>query len=414
MLKVLMKSDLDSISRVLTLRYDPLEKPVRKPLISSDFTPYSSYGEDVEASILDLIKKELLNKYDELKLKNVSLALSAGVDSRLTLAMIRTVLPDVKIDCISVGFGDKEDEVSQAKEISRVYDCNFHNIILDEVLSDLPKLIAIVKKPKWNLYQFYPLEHGKKYSNVFYTGDGGDELFGGYTFRYHKFLSLLPRDKGWKTKVKLYLSCHERDWVPDQNKMFGSAVKFSWEKIYELFRPYFSNDLEPLNQIFFADFNGKLLYDWLPANFAFADFLKIRIESIFLTSTMIDFATHIPPDKKYDLRTRIGKLPLRSILIKHKGNEKMMEPVKKGFSIDLISLWNRHAKEIVSAYVNAESEVVRNKIIDKDWITISTRKLEEKNSDLRHRYINKMLSILALEIWYRLFISKSLNSRQKL
>ncbi len=409
-----MRSELASIPRVLTLRYDPLEEPLRKPLTSSDFAPYSSYGKNLERSIFELIKKELLNKYDELKFKHISLSLSAGVDSRLTLAMIRTILPNVKIDCISVGFGDKDDEISQAREISRVYDCDFHGMILKDILSDLPKLISIVKKPRWNLYQFYAFEHGKQKSSVFYTGDGGDELFGGYTFRYQKFLSLLPRNAEWEAKAKLYLSCHERDWVPDQDKIFGSAVKFSWENIYQLFRKYFSNELEPLNQIFLADFNGKLLYDWLPTNVAFANFLGIKIESIFLSNAMVEFATHIPPHEKYDRKTNVGKIPLRSILIKQKGNEAMMEPIKKGFSVDLIALWNRNAREIVSSYVNLESEVVRNGIISKDWIIKAAQNVAQGDAMLNSRYINKMLSILALEIWYRLFISKSMSFRRKL
>lgn len=410
-----MQLDLNAIPRILTLRYDPIQKPVRKPLTALDFTPFSSHGNNVVPTIYDLIRKELLNKYDELKFRSISLALSGGVDSRLTLAMIRTILPDVKIECVSVGFGDKDDEIQQAKEVAKTFDCNFNSIIVDNVLSDLPKLISIVREPRWNLYQYYALEYGKSHStDVFYTGDGGDELFGGYTFRYQKFLSLLPKNAGWKEKAKLYLSCHDRDWVPDQNKMFGSAVKFSWEKIYQLFRPYFSNELEPLNQVFLADFNGKLIYDWLPTNIAFGDFLKIRIESIFLTNAMIDFATHTPPDNKYDQKTKIGKIPLRSILIKQKGNEKMMEPTKRGFSIDLVSLWNRNAKEIVSTYVNTECEVVRNRIISKDWLVKTTQNLEQNDIELNSRYINKMLSILALEIWYRLFISKSMNSGQRL
>lgn len=411
-----MQLDFHAISRLLTLRYDPNQRPVRKRLAPTDFTPLSSHGNNVVPRTFDLIKKELLNMHNERKFKRVSLALSGGVDSRLTLAMIRTILPEVKVDCVSVGFGDKDDEVVQAAIVAKTFDCNFNAMIIDNVLSDLPRLISIVREPRWNLYQYYAFEHSKRRSaDVFYTGDGGDELFGGYTFRYQKFLSLLPKKAGWKAKAKLYLSCHERDWVPDQNKMFGAAIKFSWEKIYYLFQPYFDNELEPLNQVFLADFNGKLLYDWLPTNNAFSDFLHLRIESVFLTNAMIKFATHIPWQKKYDPETKTGKIPLRSNLIKQKGNEEMMkDPVKKGFSMNLASLWKKEAREIVSTYVNADSEVVKKGLINERWLSRVATSLQDNNRELKSRYINKMLSILALEIWYRLFISKTINHRQRL
>jgi asparagine synthase (glutamine-hydrolysing) len=413
---IVMRADFNAIARILTLRYDPIQKPVRKRLTPLDFTPQDPNGDDIVAVTHELIRKELLKKHAELKFRRVSLALSGGVDSGLSLSMLRTMFPDVKIDCVCVGFGDEDDEIRQAEKVAGIFDCNFSGIIVDNVLSELPKLISIVKEPRWNLYQYYALDHGKKgSSDVFYTGDGGDELFGGYTFRYQKFLSSLPGRTGWKDKVKLYLSCHERDWVPDQNKMFGPAVKFSWEKIYQLFKPFFSNRLAPLNQVFLADFNGKLLYDWLPTNVAFADFLKIKIESIFLTDAMIKFATHVPWEEKYDPGRHIGKMPLRSILAMQKGNQKISgDMVKKGFSLNLNSMWKRDGKEIVLAMLNKDSEIVRKGIISERWLSNTLTTLQDRSEELRSRYISKMLSLLALEVWYRLFISRTLNSRQRL
>ena len=61
----------------------------------------------------------------------------------------------------------------------------------------------------------------------------------------------------WKEKTELYLSCHERDWVPNQSELFGPKINFSWEKIYPIFKNYFDNDLSPLDQVFLSDFNGK-------------------------------------------------------------------------------------------------------------------------------------------------------------
>ncbi len=401
----------NSILRILTIRYDPDKESCMKPLHDSDFAPLPS--SDIEPKIIDIIRNDLLSKYQQSKPQHISISLSGGIDSGLTLAMMRSLFPDIRIDCFSMGFGDKDDEVNRAKEISRIYDCDFHSIIKEDILSELPQLISIVKEPRWNLYNYYIMEYTKKKSNIFYSGDGGDELFAGYTFRYQKFLSLLQQGTDWKEKAKLYLSCHERDWVPDQHKMFGLKIKFSWETIYEIFRPFFDNHLSPLDQVFLADFNGKLLYDWMPTNKAFGKFLGLNIESIFLTNKMIKFATHVPWQIKYDPIKIEGKIPLLSILSKQKGFEKI-QPVKKGFSVDITSLWEKNSKEIVSTYVNQDSEIVKNKIINEQWLNMAYKKLQENNSESNLRYISKMLGILALEVWYKLFISKTMNRKQKL
>ncbi|MDE1816528.1 MAG: asparagine synthase [Thaumarchaeota archaeon] len=402
--------DYHSLSRILTLRYDPKKKPVRKPLSAEDFTPKSV--PNLELEVIKIVNAELQNKQHELKINKISMSLSSGVDSGFTLAMIRKYLPDVKVTCISVGFGAHDDEVPRAKELSRIYDADFHAIVKEDILSELPKLINIVKEPRWNIYQYYTLEYGKTISNVFYSGDGGDELFGGYTFRYHKFLDNLPNNATWKDKAKLYLSCHERDWIPEQEEIFGNKIKFSWEDIYSIFKPYFENSLHPVDQIFLSDFNGKLLFDWLPTNLTFSKFFDLDIESLFLNEQMIRFATHIPWTMKFDGSSGHGKIPLRSILLKQKGFEKYRE-VKKGFAADLSLLWKRSGHEIVNKYLNADSEIVKNEIISLKWLQNIKRKLEDNNL-LDPRYVNKMISILALEIWYRLLITKTISATEKL
>jgi len=404
--------DYESIMNMLTLRYNPNRNPIRDPLSSKDFIPTNT--SNIESNIIDIVKNDLLQKQENLKFKELSVSLSAGVDSSFTLAMLHSILPDTKKHCVSVGFGDTDDEVARAEEIARIYDCKFYSIIIENIFTDLPKLIDIVKEPRWNLYQYYPLEYGKRISSVMYTGDGGDEVFAGYTFRYNKFLTLYKNNMSWKEKAELYLSCHERDWVPNQSELFGPKIDFSWEKIYPIFKNYFDNDLSPLDQVFLSDFNGKLLYDWLPANNAFGAFLDLNIESLFLNPDMIKFATHIPWNKKYDDSTITGKMPIRSILTKHKGFDQINN-VKKGFSTDLISLWNRNARDIVNTYVNENSEIVKEGMVKGDWIDSIYLKLNDTtvNND-KSRYISKMFSLLALEIWYRLFISKSIKNTNKL
>jgi asparagine synthase (glutamine-hydrolysing) len=408
-----MLEDPGTLARMLTLRYDPTKKPLRKPLMPSDFEPQYS-DQDFECKITNLIQEDLIHAYKRSKFRRTTLSISGGIDSRLTLAMVRQFLPNVKVTCVSVGFGGHEDEVDKAKEFARFYDCDFHELRVENVLTELPMLISIVREPRWNLYHYYAFKYGKRKSDVFFTGDGGDELFGGYTFRYHKFMSLYSKGANWRDKAKLYLSCHERDWVPDQEKMFGKAINFSWESIYRLIKPHFQNGLDPLDQVFLADFNGKLLFDWLPTNEAFGGHLGIEIRSVFLANRIIEFAFHLPWEKKYDPRTQIGKLPLRSILKRQKGIIDEVDVRKTGFSVDLDYMWNKNAREITTKYLNPESDIVKNKLIDPTWLMASLLSLRENSREFNLRYVNKMLSLLALEVWYRLFVSHSMKSREKL
>ena len=397
---------------MLTLRYDPNKKTVRESLSSEDFIPL--YYDDIESNIIKIVENDLLQKQENLKFEKVSVALSGGIDSGFTLAMLRSILPDIKIHCVSVGFGDVDDEVKRAEELAQIYDCDFYGMFIENIFTDLPKLISIVKEPRWNLYQYYPIEYGKRNSNVFYSGDGGDEIFAGYTFRYNKFLSLLKPSSTWIDKAEIYLSCHDRDWVPNQTELFGASINFSWEKIYHIFKYSFNNSLSPLDQVFLSDFNGKLLYDWLPVNKAFGEELDIHIGSVFLTDAMIKFATHIPWYKKYDNNMITGKLPIRSILHNQRGFEQL-KPLKKGFSLDLLSLWNKSARDIVNTYINDDCEIVKDGVIKKEWIISAKERLSSTNAQFdKSRYISKMFSLLALEIFYKLFVSRTLKENQKL
>ena len=406
----MLSVDMQFIARMLTLRYDPMNQSIRNPLTISDFTPQNA--DNVDREIIKIMKQDLCDRRDAMKFNRISMSLGGGIDSTFTLAMIRSTLPEVNIKCISIGFGDEDDEVRYAREIARIHEADFCELIKYDVLSELPKLISIVKEPKWNLYHYYALEQGGKGTKVFYTGDGADEIFGGYTFRYDKFLSLVsPQVSNWTERAKIYMSCHNRDWVPDQATMFGSRIKFSWAQIYELLRPYFDNNLPLLDQVFLADFNGKLLHDWLPANKAFENMLNLKIESLFLTNRMISFATHIPWSLKYDPDSKIGKLPFRR-LIDPNIYDKIIH-AKKGFSVNLSSLWSRNAQDIVKRYVNLESEIVRDKILNSAWLEKTYKEiLKKSNPDIR--YISKMLGLLALEVWYRLFITKTLRGSQYL
>lgn len=403
-----------NIVNFLTLRYDPTFTNLHAPLKSDYFVEKEI--ENLDSKIENIVRLDLESRLSQNKVSKVSIALSGGVDSGFTLMMIRKYFPEIHIDSICVGFGDDDDEISAGRNIAQQYDSEFHELIVDNALRDLPKLISIAGMPKWNLYQFYFLDQATKYSKVFFSGDGGDEIFGGYVFRYRKFLKEVEKinNPSWLDKSKIYLSCHDRDWVPNQNDIFNKNLGFSWVQIYENFRPYFDNHLHPLNQLFLADFNGKLLHDWIPTNDNFGEHLGIEINSLFLNPRLITLATSLPWHVKYDYSENMGKLPILSLLKKNSGFDKF-EGVKKGFSLNLLNLWKNYGREIILSYLNENSDSVKNNIINLKWVDESIRLVDTTiHSDMKIRYVSKLLSLLSFEIWYRLFVSFTLKANTKL
>ncbi|MDP9210470.1 MAG: asparagine synthase C-terminal domain-containing protein [Thermoproteota archaeon] len=391
------------------MRYDPtIEVGSSVPKLVSDQVKVKRNGtypssKDIEKELRNIISTAI-SKHNP---KTISLALSTGVDSNLMLALLRDEYPSLNIKCISVSF-DEASEATYAKKIAESKDTDFYNVTVDNPLKDLPFLISIVKEPRWNLYQYYFIEKSKKYSDILFTGDGGDELFGGYTFRYTKFLKLFDEDDDWKQRTIHYLECHERDWVPDQEKIFGENIKFDWSSIYSLLRTYFDNDLDPLDLVFLADYNGKLIYDFVPTNYKLFNYLGVTGISPILDNKIIDMSLRIPPLVKFNKESNMGKIPLREILSGL--DSKNVSDTKIGFGMDLKKLWTSSAKEIVISTLSNAS-VFRDKIISSDFYDRSIRRIEE-TGDLR--YISKMLQLLSLEIWYKMFITFELSPKSSL
>ena len=394
-----------SIVNILTLRYDPNLKPNLPVKNPNDFLPFESRINIklIEKSISDYIKQKLVN-FDG---NEISIALSGGVDSTLVLSILRKTKPDINIKAVSIKFADSVDETTDAAKIAETFDAEHHIVNLENYLSELPKAISIIKMPFWDLHWYYVVKKSQTLSTVLISGDGGDELFGGYTFRYEKFLSLTNDTSTPLEKVIAYLKCHERDRVPDQEKIFDQKSKFSWESIHKRLLPYFDNTLSRLEQVFLADYNGKLLYNFNPINTSVIKNFNMQLLTPILNNELISIGPHIKDSEKYDQLNNIGKLPLRQIL-KQNGHDSLVGKKKLGFNVNTINLWKSHGHSICKNFL-IDSRVVNDGWISNDWITKHI-----DNPELDVRYVNKFLGILAFEIWYRLFVTKEMNSNTTL
>ena len=403
-----MKVNLDRthIRNFLTLRYNPLQNTTRSLANAKGFSTGNS---DPDGKLVEKLLLASVNKLTKNKKDVITVSLSSGIDSSLCLALLRKQFPEQKIVSICGIFDKKQDESRRAKEIARKFNSDFKILRIPSLYTNMPELISMTKKPRWNTYTHFVANEAKKYGALLVTGDGADELFAGYTFRYKKFLHLLKPDDTWLSKAKKYLECHNRDWVPNQKLLFDKSIKFNWKTIYSYLKPYFQNKMHPLNQVLLADYNGKLSYDFIPTSNYILKHYSISGGPIFLDKEIISFAMGLPLDQKYNMLQNQGKLLLRKIS-KRYGVKHIDE--KKGFSPDLFSDWKKTGKSICESYImKSDSRIYEKKIINPNWVFTAFKKIETDN-DIR--YLTKLVSVLALEIWLRVFITKELTAKNKL
>ena len=393
-----------SIIDILTLRYDHTQNSPLKKLSWRDFVPQNKIS-------LEYIEKNLENtitrNVGKINPKTIAIALSGGIDSMLTLAVLKKKYPETNIEAISIKFANSIDETISAKKIAEHYKINHHILELENYLEELPKAISIIKLPFWDLHWYYVAKKAKTLSKFLASGDGGDELFGGYTFRYKKFLSLVSEKSKPEERVLAYLECHERDRVPNQAELFGNKAKFAWSDIHSILLPYFDNPLPLLDQVFLADYNGKLLYNFVPINSSINQHFGITPITPIISKEMITYATHVSSVDKYDLKNNLGKIPLRKILSRYELDSFITEK-KLGFSINTINLWKTRGKKLCEYYL-LDSRAVKEGWINHDWIK---KNIDKKELDVK--YVNKFLGLLALEVWYRLFITNEMKPDDKL
>ena len=385
--------NINSIKSILTLRYDYTQIPTLQRLTWEDLEQKKEFSvEDIGNQLTSHLYKQIPENYSG----PISISLSGGIDSSLALCLLKQNFPENQIDAISIKFSDSIDETETAAIIAKKVGVDHHIIEIDNFLEKLSDAISITKLPFWDIHWIYVAENAKNFSNYLVSGDGGDELFGGYIFRYVKFMSKIDSNSSPKDKIQAYLSCHERDHVPEQELIFDKKMQFNWKDIYDKLYPFFNNPLHPIEQVFLADYNGKLLYNFSIINNSIAKYFNLNSVTPLLSHNIIQKSMKIPLTQKLDYVSNIGKLPLRKILKKF-GIEELILKQKQGFSVNTENLWKNYGFEMAKKYLS-DAKIIQDGWVKEDWIKSN---LNDKNIDIRH--INKFFGLLAFEIWYRKF-----------
>ena len=153
--------------------------------------------EELENLILDSVKRRMISDVP------IGAFLSGGIDSSLVTALMqKESLKPIKT--FTIGFNDKNyNEAAYAKKISKHLgtDHTEHYIDNNEVLKIVYKLPYIYDEPFADVSQiptFLISDLAKRSVSVVLSGDGGDEVFAGYTrylwsYYYSKKINILPK-----------------------------------------------------------------------------------------------------------------------------------------------------------------------------------------------------------------------------
>jgi len=189
------------------------------------------------------IKNLLKNTVESQMISDVPLGsfLSGGIDSSLITALMQDCVSK-SVKTFTIGFAeDNYNEAQHAEKIAEHLGTEHYSFILNEsdALSVIPDLSRIYDEPFADYSQIPTVllsREAKKHVSVVLTGDGGDEIFGGYN-RY------IFAPKIWNIASKFPSS------IRKQVKFFGSLAHFFRNSDSRILKPMLKNSGLPMSTL---------------------------------------------------------------------------------------------------------------------------------------------------------------------
>jgi asparagine synthase (glutamine-hydrolysing) len=300
--------------------------------------------------------------------------LSGGLDSTLVVSSMAREL-DRPVITNSIGFQEREtSELPLARAVAKHLGTDHHEFVVQPRAAEvLPRIAWHFDEPVADssaLPTWYVCEMARKNVTVALSGDGGDEAFGGYTFRYlpHVFESRirsrlpaalraplfgtlgsawpaaawLPRPLRLKTIFENLAGSDEQAFYQDlgwlradaRAELYSAGLMrqlqgFTPREVVNAF--YGRNDAtDALGRSQFTDIHLYMTDDVLVKVDRMSMAHSLEVRSPLLDHRILEFAARLPSALKMDGQT--GKLPLRTLAAKRLPAQVLNAP-KRGFSI---------------------------------------------------------------------------------
>lgn len=366
--------------------------------------------------------------------------LSGGLDSSIVVALMaeQSRFP---VKTFSIGFEEEEfSELKYARIVAERFGTDHHELIVKPDITDLiPKMVWHFNEPFGDssaVPTFYLSEMTRRSVTVALSGDGGDELFAGYT----KYIALKRKDdlpyvlkllnrmiNRSTTRVKLTklwpeslpnrairslrvrtMSFEQRNeyWgttFDDSYKSFvyndnmKEGVKNIGHEHHYLLRRMDSRATDPLSRVLFADLTGYLPDDLLVKVDISSMANSLEVRCPFLDHIFVEFAMTIPGNlklfrgaTKYILKEAFSKvLPVE-----------ILQREKAGFAIPLDKWLREDLREW-------SYELLLDPDMREFFNGESLKYILDSHSSGRSNQGSKIWALLNFVLWYKLFIRAS-------
>jgi asparagine synthase (glutamine-hydrolysing) len=367
--------------------------------------------------------------------------LSGGIDSGLVTA-VAAQRSDRPIHTFSVGFGDGgvADERPLARLVAERYGTVHTELSVDPTdRSLLPELLRHVGEPFADVGCLPMLQisrAARRHITVALSGDGGDESFGGYASVMAaqsaervrrsvpapllKALALAARlpgasgipavDRGRRFLegfVDAPLVRHfgfADHWTPDHRARLysGSCLERfdpgDVDDIVSSFMPPASAGLADAQQHLFTDLGLRLPGDYLTKVDVASSAASLEVRSPFLDQRVVEWAARLPLEVKLAGGQSKGLLRLHA--------EKLLPPElvrapKRGFAPD-VGAWLRSEWSGWTEHLIHDSRTVAAGLFD----GAALQRVADAHLAGRERHGQRLWIYMALEIWWRIFVSR--------
>jgi asparagine synthase (glutamine-hydrolysing) len=385
------------------------------------------YAEELDRLFRQAVRRQLVSDVD------VGAYLSGGIDSGSITAVAAAELPRLRtFTCgfdlssasgLELGF----DERAKAERMSYLFGTEQYEMVLKagDMEHVMPRLVRHLEEPRigQSYPNYYVAQLASKFVKVVLSGSGGDELFGGYPWRYARALA----SDDFEGYVDQYYA-HWHRLMP--NTVLHEVLQPIWPDVRhvwtrDLFRQVFPPDASRLespescinHSLYFEArtfLRGVLLVE---DKLSMAHGLETRVP--FLDNDLVDFAMRVPVRLKlanlagtvtfnenefgrktetYFGRTRDGKLLMRQVMGRYVPAE-VSEGEKQGFSAPDASWFKGESID----YVQRRLLQGRPRIYDYLDRPAVERLVHEHTSGARNRRL-LIWSLLNLESWCETFL----------